>query len=205
MLSIAAGAALAAVVLAGCSEAKDAGKDALDDATSQAGEAGESALDDAASDASEAGESMLDDATDGAGSEGSDGSGADSSDGSGSGSDAAGGNGAAAGGGEVTVEYGDFAGDASATAAGDYFTARQGAIVSGDTSGLADVATAEHVAKAEGYVSSHAEETGAFLVTVVDVKGDTVQVCAGPEGQRARTLTVKDGLVAKNVPGDLSC
>lgn len=195
LISAAAGTALLAAALVGCSEAKDA----VDDAKDKASEAGQSAMDDAKDKASDAGQSMLDDATGGADGDGKSGDGGSGD--TGAAEDAAGG-----ADGAVTVDYGKFADDPAAKTAGQFFTVRQAAAADGgDTSHLAEVATGKHLKVVTRYVKNHAGKTGPFSVTVVGVQGDSVDVCVGPRATNARTLTLEDGKVADNAAGDHDC
>ena len=56
----------------------------------------------------------------------------------------------------------------------------------------------------QNYVEQ-AQVSGAFTVTVVGVEGESVDVCAGENGDVAWTATLVDGKVAENVKGDHTC
>jgi hypothetical protein len=99
---------------------------------------------------------------------------------------------------------GELAQDADSLTVADYFAARQAAVPSGDLSALREVAAARGLRNAKRYIRrGHAPKT--FSVDVVSSESGTVDVCVGPQGQNARTLTVKDGKVVLNAPGTHTC
>lgn len=199
--------ALLALALGACSDAKDAADKAADDAREKAGEAGSSL----AADASDKAQSALADAT--GGSEGSATSGTGGSgdaaggDGSaGSDSDGAGADGADASGdvGGVALDLGEFATDPSATAVGEFYSAREEVRGGGDSAALEAVTGADHLQDVLAWAEGH-PSTGSFTVVVTAVDGASVSACVGADGEGPRVLTVEDGKVTGNTRGDFAC
>lgn len=207
LISVVAAVTLA-IGLTGCSEAEKAGDAAKEKAASAAESAKAEASKKAAEKAEEAKGKAGDNAKDaadklkdkakgaGSGADGTDAEGTDGADGA---------NGA--GDGSVKVDLGDFADDPDAKAVTGFYEVRQAAAAAddGDVADLEAAATPAQFKKASNYVDAHAGQAGSFMVTVVGVDAGSVDVCVGPEGTRARTLTVEGGKVAGNAKGEHTC
>lgn len=198
-----------AISLTGCSEAEKAGNDAKDKAAEAAASAKAEASEKASQKADEAkgkakakAEEAKTKAKDKAGMSDDESADEAAGDGTDAGSDAG-----AAGSGNVTVDLGEFADDPSAQAAAGFFEARQAAVASSgaDLGDLQAATTADRFKRASAYVERHAGHDGPFMVTVVGVESGSVEVCVGPDGTRARTLTLEGDKVADNTQGDHTC
>lgn len=101
-------------------------------------------------------------------------------------------------------EEGELAQDADSLTVADYFGARQAAVASGDLTELKQVAAKRGLRNAKRYIRrGHAPKS--FSVDVVSSESGTVNVCVGPKGKNARTLTVVDGKVVLNAKGTHTC
>lgn len=102
---------------------------------------------------------------------------------------------------------GEFSGDRNAEVAAGFFTARHAALASdgAETADLKAVTTPQHFKKSSAFVTKNAGKQKATTVTVVGVEGGSVDVCAGPKGTNARTLTIEGGKVAANAKGQHTC
>ncbi|MGH3413716.1 MAG: hypothetical protein ACRDPH_11625 [Marmoricola sp.] len=119
---------------------------------------------------------------------------------------AAKGSGSAAGMGSLNVDMGSYAKDPGAKAVAEFYTVRQAAIAgSGKLGQVKSVTSPAMFTSATHYVKGHAGEKSPFKASVVGVKGSSVNVCVGPKGTRARTLTVKSDKVTQNTEGSQSC
>lgn len=102
---------------------------------------------------------------------------------------------------------GALADDADAVTAARYFAARQAmaADTGVDRSDLEAAAGGSALRDATVYVTEHTGETGAYSVNVLTSAGGAVDACVGPKAQEPRTLTVTDGKVVTDAPGDHDC
>lgn len=215
----AASATLLAVALVGCSEAEKAAdeagnkaKEAASGAADKAGDAAKKAGEDAKKKAGDAADKAKKKAKEKAGAgdkksadKAGDKAGGKSADNAG-GKKNAGNKGGAAGDAKATIEYGKFANDKSAKAAGAFYTARTEAVNNdGDTAKLADVSGGDALKAAEAFVKKNAGKSANITVKVVGVKGSDVQICAGPKAENPRMVTVEGGKVTANTKGDQTC
>jgi len=222
LISAAAGALFLAGALVGCSEAEDAAKDAGDKAKDKASaaasdgvEKGKAKASAAASDGVEKGKAkasdkaseLLSDATDGTGAGKAAGKGAGATDGTGEGAGEGAGAGTGAGTGDVTVDLGDYSDDAGAKTVGEFFSARQAAVVAndGDLDALEAITTAGRFQAVSAFVSKYGGKASPLKVTVVGADATSVDVCVGPNGDRPRTFDIEDGKVAGNGTADHTC
>lgn len=102
---------------------------------------------------------------------------------------------------------GALADDADAVTAAKYFAARQAmaADTGVDRTALEAVAEGSALRDATVYVTEHTGETGAYSVNILTSAGGTVNACVGPKAKEPRTLTVTDGMVVTDSPGDHDC
>lgn len=102
---------------------------------------------------------------------------------------------------------GELAEDADAVAVAEYFGVRQAttADTGADRSALEAISTGQALKDATVYMSVHAGKDIKFAVNVVSSDAGSVNACVGPNGDRPRTLTVKDGKVVTTTPAKFAC
>jgi hypothetical protein len=104
-------------------------------------------------------------------------------------------------------EKGELTEDADSLTVAEFFAARQSAAATGgeDLSALEAVSGQRVLKRATKYVVRNSGKDIPFVVNVVSSEGGTVDVCVGPKGKKARSITVQDGKVVKNLAGKHTC
>lgn len=102
---------------------------------------------------------------------------------------------------------GELTEDADSLTVAEFFAARQQAAANGgeDLSALEALAGPRVFKRSTRYVTRNSGKDLPFVVSVVSSEAGAVNACVGPQGKRARTLTVTDGKVTKNVAGQHTC
>lgn len=102
---------------------------------------------------------------------------------------------------------GELAEDPNSLTVAEFFAARQQAAANGgeDLSALEAITGPRVFKRTSRYVTRNSGKDLPFVVSVVSSEAGSVNACVGPKGKRARTLTVTDGKITKNVAGQHTC